>query len=400
MSSFLTFVAVAAVLVLIQAVAALPWLRVLVRRPYRAWLQGTALVLAVVVALRAASGILPMAWATEYALEYLGRVYASVLQLQLAADLFVGVFALLLRTWPKGAAVALAAFREGIRQPMFWLIVIGALALMLLIPFVPYFTFGEDYFMVKELGQDIIMLAAVVFGAILASMSISEEIEGRTAVTLMSKPVSRRQFLLGKFAGILLAALVITVALGWCFHWMLLFKHWYEAVDPVPFPSSAATLLHTVAPGTEREAFLRGVCWWALDASDVLPGLVLGFGQVMVLLAVAVCLATRLPVAANVTTCGVLYIVSHLSPILQASARSQVGSSGSSAVTDMLLFVAQLFDRVLPALQLFKPTQITDAPAPLSDMAVYSGQVMLYAVLYTAIVLLFGLILFEDRDLA
>jgi len=346
--------------------------------------------------------ILPMTWATDTVVEFLGRVYGSVLHLQLLADLFVGVFALLLKFWPKGAAVALAAFREGIRQPMFWLLLLAAVAFMVIVPFVPYFTFGEDYLMVKELGQDIIMLMAVVFGAMLASTSISEEIEGRTAVTLMSKPVSRRQFLLGKYAGILLAALVITVLLGWFFDWMLLFKRWYDQVDPVPFPTAAASFLHKVAREPERFAFLRGASWWVFDAAEVMPGLVLGFGQVMVLLAVAVCLATRLPVAANVTTCAVVYIVSHLSPILLASAsyRAQAEPAGESTVTRMLLFVAQVFDRVLPALQLNKPTQITDAPAPLADMAVYAGEVTLYSLLYTAIVLLFGLVLFEDRDLA
>jgi hypothetical protein len=129
---------------------------------------------------------------------------------------------------------------------------------------------------------------------------------------------------------------------------------------------------------------------------------VLGFGQVMVLLAVAVCLATRLPVAANVVTCVVVYVVSHLSPILLTSAQYRARSEpgGPSTVTAMLEFMAKLFDFVLPGLQLFKPTQITDAPVPLDQMAFYAGQVTLYALLYTAIVLLFGLVLFEDRDLA
>jgi hypothetical protein len=404
MTSLLTFTALAAVLVLVQALAALPWLLVLVRRPYRSWLQATGIVLGALVLLRLAQMVMPMAWATEGVVEYLGRVYGSVLHLQLLADLFVGVFFVLLKVWPKGGAVALSAFREGIRQPMFWLIVIGAVGFMVLIPFVPYFTFGEDYLMGKELGQDVIMLGAVIFGAVLASTSISEEIEGRTAVTLMSKPVSRRQFLLGKYVGILLASLVITVLLGWFFDWMLLFKRWYDSVDPVQFPPQLATFFQSVAPGSaERQAFLRGGSWWTIDAAEAAPGLALGFGQIMVLLAIAVCLATRLPVAANVTTCGVVYILSHLSPILVASANARGGSAAQSdptTVTQMLRFVAGLFDRLLPALQLFKPTQITDAPVPFGDMVVYSGQVMLYALLYTGIVLLFGLVLFEDRDLA
>src|SRR5206468_2383340 len=136
-----------------------------------------------------------------------GRIYAAALHLQLMADVFVGVFALLLLTWPKGAAVGLAAFREGIRQPMFWLLFSAAVVLLALSPVLPYFTFGEDYKMLREIGHDLTMLFSAAFAVIAASMSISEEIEGRTAVTLMSKPVSRRQFLLGKFAGILLAAL-------------------------------------------------------------------------------------------------------------------------------------------------------------------------------------------------
>ena len=110
------------------------------------------LVLALLLVVRIVSSVLMMSWATEGTVEYLGRLYGSVLHLQLLADFFVGIFFVLLKVWPKGAAVALAAFREGIRQPMFWLIVLGAVGCHGHLPFVPYFTFGEDYLMVKELG--------------------------------------------------------------------------------------------------------------------------------------------------------------------------------------------------------------------------------------------------------
>jgi ABC-type transport system involved in multi-copper enzyme maturation permease subunit len=409
MSSILTFALFAAALVLVQGVAALPWLLLVlrrgapgVRRNLWFWLLGMLLVWAVFVVLRLGLGFFGAYGVTGSVSEVLGRVYGSVLHLQLLADLFVVVFFVLLTVWPKGAAVALSAFREGVRQPMFWLIVGFAAVVMFVVPFLPYFTFGEDHLMVKELGQDIIMLMALVFGTFLASTSISEEIEGRTAVTLMSKPVSRRQFLLGKYVGILLAALVITGLLGWFFDWMMLFTRWYDSVDPTPFPAAIGSFLRSVAPETERQAFLRGAFLWTIDAADALPGLVLGFGQVMVLLAVAVCLATRLPVVANIVTCAVIYVVSHLSPILKTSAQYRAASEGAgpSTVTSMLEFMAKLFDFVLPGLQLFKPTQITDAPVPLGDMALYAGEVTTYALLYTVIVLLFGLVLFEDRDLA
>src|SRR5439155_885059 len=64
---------------------------------------------------------------TPSTLESSGRLYGSLLHLQLSVDLLVGVFTVLLLLWPKGAAVALAAFREGVRQPMFWYILAAAI---------------------------------------------------------------------------------------------------------------------------------------------------------------------------------------------------------------------------------------------------------------------------------
>src|SRR3954447_22484724 len=221
-------------LLILQGLAAIPWLSAVDWRNRKWLLQlkvwGTGLLAAAVLgAVRAyfleetgdARGLIR--W---------GRFYMAVLHLQLAADFFAVVFWLLLTFWPKGAAVALAAFQEGVRQPMFWLLFGAALTLMLVSPFIPYFTFGEDFKMVKELCFAFTMLFPAMFAVVAASISVSEEIEGRTAVTLMSKPISRRQFLLGKFAGITLAALFMTALMGWVLVWVILYKTWYDAASP------------------------------------------------------------------------------------------------------------------------------------------------------------------------
>src|SRR5262249_52111467 len=176
--------------------------------------------------------------------------------------------------------------------------------------FVPYFTFGEDYLMVKQLGYDTIMLVAVLFGALAASLSISEEIEGRTAITVMSKPISRRQFMLGKFAGIILAALFMFGLLGVFFEVTLLVKHWWDRLTPLTEMDAATSPLEVgrigvvATPAWVHEALrswglpgpisdvLRGVGQWTAHTLDTLPGLVLAFSQVSVLVALAVALAT------------------------------------------------------------------------------------------------------------
>jgi ABC-type transport system involved in multi-copper enzyme maturation permease subunit len=407
--SFVTLL-VGSLLLLVQVLAALPWAAVLVlnpkeldallRRPFnRENLIRLGVVLAVVVV---APVVFFYFMQDPAALEITGQVYGAVLQAQLTLDLFVLVFAVLLAAWPKGGAVALAAFREAVRQAMFWLLMGIAAAMITVSPFIPYFTFGEDYIMVKEIGYDTIMLTAVLFGTLAASLFISEEIEGRTAITLMSKPVSRRQFLLGKFVGILLAALVMFGLLGWYFEGVLLYKHWLDKLDPVPVPEwLTGTLAKWALPGAATD-LLRGVGLWTNHMLETLPGLVLSFCQVMVLVAIAVSLATRLPMVVNLTTVLVVYFLAHLTPVLVAIGQKAKGDQPGSPVANMLNFMAQLFDTILPGLEFFRvgPALVSDTPLPAGEFTRYIGSVTAYGLLYTSIVLLFGLILFEDRDLA
>ncbi|MFT3879031.1 MAG: ABC transporter permease [Gemmatales bacterium] len=119
----------------------------------------------------------------------------------------------------KMLAVAQAAYKESIRQPLFWFLLISMIFLMALSIFLPYYTFGEDLKMLKELQLSAILLPPLILTLFTAAMSVSEEIEGRTAVTLLSKPVARRDFLIGKYVGILASALlmilILTLVMGW-----------------------------------------------------------------------------------------------------------------------------------------------------------------------------------------
>jgi len=350
-------------------------------------------------------------------LEAIGYFYGAVLQIQLLIDAFIVVFALLLRYWPNGGAIALAAFREGVRQPMFWLLFGIAFAALTISPFIPYWTFGEDFLVVREIGYDTILLIAAVFGALAASMSISEEIEGRTAVTLMSKPVSRRHFLIGKFLGIVLAAGVLFALLGVYFEGITLFKPWWDKSDlpwwdqrnvtvvipnenPAP-PWIMNTLRRWALPGATTD-LLRGIGLWTHLMLDIAPGLVLGFSQMMVLVAIAVSLATRVPMVVNLVAVVVLFFLAHLAPVLVSIGYEAQRTHPGAAVSQILYFMAQLFDLVLPNLESFRlePALLQEMPISPVAFTQYLASVSLYGLLYTSIVLLFGLILFEDRDLA
>jgi len=384
------------VLCLIQMLAALPWLAVVTgvdRRSMRSLLPRLAGIL--VIAGLLVGGALSV-MKDKDVLGTIGRWYAIVLQFQLLLDLFVLIFWLLLLVWPRGGAVGLAAFREWLRHPLFWFIFVGCTLLILVSPIIPYFTLGEDMKMVKELGYDTIMLGGVLFSVLAAAISISEEIEGRTAITVMSKPISRRQFLLGKFAGILLAAMMMTGAMSVVFGLVLWYKNLHP--DDINAVFSAPTMAENMASslvswGDGPANLTRGMVWWFSDLGEMIPGLILGFCQVMVLLAIAVALATRLPMILNLVLCVVIFFQSHLTPMLEQVSRGRFR---------LVQFIAKLFDSLLPGLDFLKIGNAIVLPTPPNprEFAIYVASVTLYAVIYTAIALLFGLILFEDRDLA
>ena len=93
---------------------------------------------------------------------------------------------------------------------------------------------------------------------------------------------------------------------------------------------------------------------------------------------------------------GVAYVSARQSPHLGMHGKSIALSVG------LVGFVAGVFDTVLPDLGSFRmdPALASDAPPPPLPFAQYVGSVTLYGLVYTSIVLLLGLILFEDRDLA
>ena len=383
-------------LFLVQGLAALPWLRALSYDPFRTRLPFYAKVAGIT-----ALGGIPFAFILQGnsdpdVVALWGRFYGSVLLFQLGIGLCVLTFFSMLTFWSKGGAVALAAFQEGIRQPMFWLLsFLGTLAMVVSIV-IPYFTFGEDLKMVKEITYAMTMMFPALFAVISSSVSVSEEIEGRTAVTLLSTPITRRDFLLGKYLGIMLAAMVMTMILGYVLVWVHLAKFNYDFMQGVtqtpPDPDWLTGLIAKTYERTTPGDLIRGIGLWLRDSEEAFPGLVIGFGQVATLLAVSVALATRLPMVVNISMCLVVYLLGHLAPVM-----TEV-SQGLALVQ----FVAQLFELLLPGLPFFDVSTaiVRETPPDPTRYALYTLNVAIYAAIYTMIALLAGLILFEDRDVA
>lgn len=269
----------------------------------------------------------------------------------------------------KTYVIAVTTAREAIRQPIFVILLLVGLLFLLISPFVPYFTFGEDIKMVEDTGLQLMLVLGLFLALLTASNTIAEDIEHRTAITLLSKPINRRQFIIGKFLGIIVAVALLFAILGLLFGAVLYYKVGYDARE-------SARQVPTTA---ER---------W-IEVWRVMPALVLTYFQVVVLSALSVAISTRLPIMVNVLLCFAIFFIGHLAPVLVQA------SQGSF---ELVAFTAQMVEVVLPALEFFNVASAvaTGSTIPLSYLLFN----FLYCVLYSGAGILLAFILFEDRDLA
>jgi ABC-type transport system involved in multi-copper enzyme maturation permease subunit len=272
----------------------------------------------------------------------------------------------------KTLTIARATALQAIRQPAFLVLSGFTAALLVLSIYLSYFTFGEDIKMYKDTGLTAIAFAGLLLALLTSSSAVAEEIEGKTAVTLLSKPVTRVEFILGKFLGIELAVLTLFLILGAVFATGVWNKYIYD-------------LRETSGGSIDAVMQMRQV-------RQVLPGLVLGFFEVTVLAAISVAISTRLPMLVNLIVCISIFFLGHMTPVLVTQAEA-IGAN------ELVQFMARLFQWALPSLEFFNagPSISTGVMIPWVG---YVLPALGYCVMYSGAALFLAFLLFETRDVA
>src|ERR1035437_5147358 len=106
--------------------------------------------------------------------------------------------------------IAINAFMELVRQPVFLLLMTTSAVFEIFLATPYYFAFGDEPKLVKNSTLAVMLLAGLLGAVLSASASLAREISSGTALAVLSKPVSRIQFLLAKYAGLLVALAVLT----------------------------------------------------------------------------------------------------------------------------------------------------------------------------------------------
>src|SRR3990172_401765 len=108
----------------------------------------------------------------------------------------------------KVAAIALNTFREAVRDRILYAILIFALVMLAGSTILVTISVGEEAKIIKDLGLACISIFGTLIAVFLGMGFVSKEIEKRTVYTIISKPIHRHQFILGKYLGLVLTLLV------------------------------------------------------------------------------------------------------------------------------------------------------------------------------------------------
>ena len=101
--------------------------------------------------------------------------------------------------------IAVNAFRESLREPVFVLMLLAALVLIGHYPTIAVFVFSEQLKLVVDSSMATTLLFGLIVSVLCSSYTVAREMRNGTVLLLMSKPIQRWSFVLGKILGIAMA---------------------------------------------------------------------------------------------------------------------------------------------------------------------------------------------------
>jgi ABC-type transport system involved in multi-copper enzyme maturation permease subunit len=260
--------------------------------------------------------------------------------------------------------VALAVFRESVRDRVPLTIVGFGVLLVAGSYLISQMTAGQDLKIIKDLGLSAISLLGLLIAVIIGIGLVAKEVEKRSIYSLLSRPLTREQLILGKYAGLVMTLAVNIGAMSVAFFLMLLYQQW-------TWPAAQQAV-------------------WDAPAADprLLTAIGLIFTELMLVTAVALFFSTFAgPITAILLTLG-LWVAGHFNADLRHF--EEVVNS------PVAVWLARGAYYVLPNLAPF------DVKAEVvHGVAVSAAHVTLtfaYAVVYIAMLLLAAMAVFRRRD--
>ena len=260
--------------------------------------------------------------------------------------------------------VAVNVFKESVRDQVLYTLVAFAVLLISMSYLIGELTAGQDLKIIKDLGLASISIFGLLIAVFIGIGLVWKEVEKRSIYALLSKPMRRGEFVLGKYCGLALTLVINVAVMTAAFYVVVAYIGW-------------------VAPPLVRAS-------WPAPAADpaMLKAVVLITIELMLVTALALFFSTfSSPFLSAMLTIG-LWVIGHFGADLREFG-SVVGSPSAA-------FLARGVSYVLPNFSAFdvKAQVVHGQAVPLAYVALTS----LYGVAYLALVLAGAATIFSRRD--
>jgi ABC-type transport system involved in multi-copper enzyme maturation permease subunit len=279
-------------------------------------------------------------------------------------------------------AIGRNTFTELVRQKVFYFLLLFALFVIGNSAFLAKFSFQEEFQMLKDVALGAMSVFLSLLAILATATLLPRDLEDRTIFTILSKPVPRHEYLLGKLLGVVILLTLSALLMGALFVLVLLLREQSVLIET---RNSLAD-----SPG-ELAAALAEVTTSAFGW-DLIPAMA-------ILLVKSVLLASLTLMVSTFATSGIFAILVSVSAYfighLQATAR-EYWMSGIGVHWWTRIFTA-LVALLFPDLQAFNLTDDIVAGIPL-PMGVFWQTVALGGV-YTAVYYSVACFIFQNREL-
>jgi ABC-type transport system involved in multi-copper enzyme maturation permease subunit len=262
------------------------------------------------------------------------------------------------------ALVALAAYKETVRDRVPLMIVAFGTVLVAASYLISQMTAGQDIKIIKDLGLAALSILGLMIAVFIGIGLVAKEVERKSIYGVLTKPLTRDQFLLGKYLGLVMT---LAVNLG------AMCVAYYAVLGYQQFFANPALRVAAEAP--------------ALDPRLMLA-VVLIFGELMIVTAVALFFSTfSSPFLSAMLTFG-LWVAGHFNADLRRF--EEVMDSPVAAS------VARVLYYLLPNLSPFdvKAEVVHAVPVAASHVLL----TLAYAAVYIAALLVAAMAIFRRRD--
>ncbi len=286
-------------------------------------------------------------------------------------------------TTPTAWVIASTSFQEAIRRRWMTALLGFAVVMLAVSTFFTWMQPGEEQKFLRDYGIGFTVIMTLIAAIFLGVAMIPPEVERRTIFTILSKPVTRLEFLLGKYLGLMLTLLMNLIVMSAIF----LLAYAVFVISKEGF----ATAFKVDGVGISRQGL-------GFDLSNLARALFLHLGTLSIMAALAIMLSQFLTGISAIISCFLVYFLGQSASYWErlAGGNGEASQIARPALPPLLRALVDGVYAVLPRLDRFDVRErlVNDLPVGLNYLVKAGAS----GAIYTAVLLCVSYFVFSDRE--